>query len=160
MHDSLMFILCVVFISSIFIAITGYSGNYISTTTLHGVYGSNETASNKTSVVVETMNFSSPEHKCYILTADRLFDGYILYPNEQQPNTNAVLIKGEKVVKIGTFDNLKKDCNNRVSLGNSTIMPGFIESHAHITFGDVLKDKVLEHGITTARDTDGPPIPT
>ncbi len=101
----------------------------------------------------------SPETKCYILTADRLFDGYTLYPNEQQPNTNAVLIKGEKVVKIGAFDNLIKECNNRVSLGDSTIMPGFIESHAHITFGDVLNDKVLEHGITTARDTGGPLLP-
>jgi hypothetical protein len=155
-----MFILIVVVISSISITITGYSINDSYATTLHDVYNYNNTNSNKTSSIsVETRNSSSLERNCYILTADRLFDGYSLYPNEQQPNTNAVLIKGEKVVKVGAFDNLKKECNNRLSLGNSTIMPGFIESHAHITFRDVPKDKVLEHGITTAQDTGGPLLP-
>ena len=38
-------------------------------------------------------------------------------------------------------------------------MPGFIESHAHITFQNVLKNKVLEHGITTVQDTGGPLLP-
>ncbi|MDD1642501.1 MAG: amidohydrolase family protein, partial [Methylococcaceae bacterium] len=42
------------------------------------------------------------------------------------------------------------------NLGHATILPGFIESHAHITFQNVRKDKVLEHGITTVQDTGGP----
>ncbi|MDD5322956.1 MAG: amidohydrolase family protein [Methylococcales bacterium] len=43
-------------------------------------------------------------------------------------------------------------------MGNATILPGFIESHAHITVQNVRKDTVLEHGITTAQDTGGPLI--
>ncbi|MDN5845426.1 MAG: amidohydrolase family protein [Candidatus Nitrosocosmicus sp.] len=148
-------------ISSIYITTAGYSIDHIFTIPLHDVYASNDIDPNKTSVpVVETMNSSSPEDVCYVLAADRLFDGYTLYPNKQQPDTNTVLIKGEKVVRIGAFDNLKKECNNRVSLGDFTIMPGFIESHAHITFGDIPKNKVLEHGITTAQDTGGPMLPS
>jgi imidazolonepropionase-like amidohydrolase len=99
------------------------------------------------------------KYNCYILTADRLFDGYTLYPNEQQPNTNTILIKDGRVVDIDAFDVLKKECANHINLGDSTILPGFIESHAHITFQKVLKDKVLEHGITTVQDTGGPLLP-
>lgn len=35
-------------------------------------------------------------------------------------------------------------------------MPGFIESHAHLTFQNVSGDIVLRHGVTTVRDTGGP----
>jgi hypothetical protein len=159
MTYGLKFILCVLFISSVYFTISGYSINTISTTILREVYGSNDTSSNETSLVMKSKYVSSLEPECYIITADRLFDGYTLYPNEQHPDTNAVLIRGEKVANIGTFDNLKGECNKRIILGDSTIMPGFIESHAHITFGDILKDKVLEHGITTAQDTGGPLLP-
>jgi adenine deaminase len=40
-------------------------------------------------------------------------------------------------------------------LHKETILPGFIESHAHVTFQNVRKDKVLVHGITTVQDTGG-----
>jgi hypothetical protein len=159
------------FILGLVIGLLGFGAHSLNNTSLpvlaQGGENMTGTAEMSETSNVPTMNMTglltppppSPEPKCYTLTADRLFDGYTLYPNEQQPDTKAVLIKGEKVVKIGAFDILKKDCNNRVSLGNSTIMPGFIESHAHITFGDVLKEKVLEHGITTAQDTGGPLLP-
>ena len=48
------------------------------------------------------------KYNCYILTADRLFDGYTLYPNEQQPNTHAILILDGKVVKIDASRALKE----------------------------------------------------
>ena len=87
---------------------------------------------------------------CQILTADRLFDGVELRTNA------AVLIQKEKVVKVGLQKDIKKAYCKKIKLGNATIMPGFIESHAHIAFQDVLKNKVLEHGITTVQDTGGP----
>jgi len=88
---------------------------------------------------------------CQILTADRLFDGV----NYSQADM-AVLIEGNKVKKVGSSDQLRGQCRNRINLGDATILPGFIESHAHITFQNVRKDMVLEHGITTVQDTGGP----
>ncbi len=88
---------------------------------------------------------------CQILTADRLFDGVNL---SQVPM--AVLIEDNKVSRVGTPEELSGLCGNRINLGDATILPGFIESHAHVTFQSVLKDKVLEHGITTVQDTGGP----
>lgn len=88
---------------------------------------------------------------CRILTADRLFDGV----NFHQDNM-AVLIVHNKVKQVGSYDKLRGLCRNRINLGDATILPGFIESHAHITFQSVRKDNVLENGITTAQDTGGP----
>lgn len=88
---------------------------------------------------------------CQVLTAARLFDG-INFPQENM----AVLITGNKVTRVGAPEELSKLCGNRVDLGDATILPGIIESHAHITFQNVLKNNVLEHGITTVQDTGGP----
>jgi imidazolonepropionase-like amidohydrolase len=87
---------------------------------------------------------------CQLLTADRLFDG------ENLLEAAAVFIKKEKVVQVGLQKDIKKPNCKKIKLGNATILPGFIESHAHITFQNVLKNKVLEHGITTVQDTGGP----
>lgn len=87
---------------------------------------------------------------CRLITADRLFDGFDLQINA------AVLIKDKKVVQVGAKDTLTGLCNNKMDLGDATILPGFIESHAHITFQNIRKDKVLEHGVTTVQDTGGP----
>ncbi|MFU8788079.1 MAG: amidohydrolase family protein [Methylobacter sp.] len=88
---------------------------------------------------------------CQVLTAARVFDG-INFPQENK----AVLIEGNKIAQVGAPEELSKLCANRLDLGNATLLPGLIESHAHITFQNVLKNKVLEHGITTVQDTGGP----
>ncbi len=90
---------------------------------------------------------------CQLLTADRLFDG------ENLLEAAAVFIKKEKVVQVGLQKDIKKPNCKKIKLGDATILPGFIESHAHITFQNVLKNKVLEHGITTVQDTGGPLMP-
>lgn len=90
---------------------------------------------------------------CKLLTAERVFDG-----NDVQFN-KSVLVVGNKVKAVGDFAALRSQCATRYNLGDATLMPGFIESHAHITFQNVGKDKVLEHGITTVQDTGGPLLP-
>lgn len=90
---------------------------------------------------------------CKLIGADRLFDG-----NEVQFN-KSVLVVGDKVKAVGDFASLSGQCATRYNLGDATIMPGFIESHAHVTFQNVSKDKILEHGVTTVQDTGGPLLP-
>ncbi|QOJ24947.1 MAG: amidohydrolase family protein [Gammaproteobacteria bacterium] len=89
--------------------------------------------------------------ECQIIAAARLFDG-INFPQDNM----AVLVEGDKVKQIGTLADLSGSCANQINLGDATILPGLIESHAHITFQSVDKNAVLEHGITTVQDTGGP----
>ncbi|PTN13222.1 hypothetical protein [Nitrosomonas aestuarii] len=44
----------------------------------------------------------------------------------------------------------------KLDLGDATILPGFIESHAHISVQNISSETVLRHGVTTVRDTGGP----
>ncbi|GAB4255821.1 MAG: hypothetical protein Kow0065_04160 [Methylomicrobium sp.] len=97
---------------------------------------------------VEFPNLLTPS--CSLWTADRLFDGITLQENK------TLLIEGNTVQRVGSFDELQHACSYRVNLGNATLMPGFIESHAHLTFQNVDADTVLKHGVTTVRDTGGP----
>jgi len=87
---------------------------------------------------------------CRLLTADRVFDGESLLSNA------GVLIHGGKIARVDTQDALAGSCGNKIAMGDATIVPGLIESHAHITFQNVRKDQVLAHGITTVQDTGGP----
>ncbi|MCQ8130197.1 amidohydrolase family protein [Methylomonas rivi] len=96
---------------------------------------------------------AAPPISCKLLSADRVFDGVDVQFNK------SVLVVGDKVQAIGNYADLSGQCATRYNLGDATILPGFIESHAHITFQNVGKDKVLEHGITTAQDTGGPLLP-
>ncbi len=88
---------------------------------------------------------------CRLLTAKQVFDG-LNYPQTGM----AVLIQGNKTKQIGTVESLRGLCRKELDLGDATILPGFIESHAHVTFQNVRKDAILEHGVTTVQDTGGP----
>lgn len=90
---------------------------------------------------------------CKLLMADRVFDGYELKMNA------AVLINGQKITAVATKSELADQCANVYDLGDATILPGFIESHAHVTFQNVRKDKIVQHGVTTVQDTGGPLLP-
>lgn len=104
----------------------------------------------------QSISFSAAAHTptpptCKLLTANRLFNGTSVTEGKI-----AVLIEGNKVKKVGNAAKLNGSCKTKINLGDSTILPGFIESHAHVTFQNVRKDTVLEHGITTVQDTGGP----
>lgn len=90
---------------------------------------------------------------CMIVTADRVFDGYDLLMD------TAVLTKDGKVAQVGAFNSLKSQCAKRIRLGDATLLPGIIESHAHLTYQNVDPLVVLKHGVTTVRDVGGPLLP-
>jgi imidazolonepropionase-like amidohydrolase len=87
---------------------------------------------------------------CCLLRADRLFDGIKLYTDA------ALLLTKDKVAQLGTIEQLQNTCHRKLELGDATILPGFIESHAHVTFQNVSPLTVLRHGVTTVREVGGP----
>ncbi len=105
-------------------------------------------------LIQSDVNASSKNTKkfngCHVLIADRLFDGFDLHEDA------AVLFEKGKIIQVGVQDQLIEQCENKTDFGDATILPGFIESHAHIFIQNVSTKAVLKHGITTVRDVGGP----
>jgi len=78
-----------------------------------------------------------------------LLNGKILTMNPTQPCADAVAIKGDKIVQIGTKEEVSKLIgeNTRViGLRGKTVVPGLIDTHIHVAdFGRVLMWLNLEN---------------
>ncbi|QPJ60926.1 MAG: amidohydrolase [Candidatus Nitronauta litoralis] len=85
-----------------------------------------------------------------LLKAARIFDG------QDFLSDNSVLIENGKISKTGINVAAPSSNTKILDLGDATILPGFIELHAHLLYRKVQADKVLKHGITTVRDLGGP----
>src|SRR5687768_4171833 len=85
-----------------------------------------------------------------LLHAARVFDG-----NNMRTNTSVLLVDGQ-VAQIGARGSFKPNNARIIDLGDATILPGFIELHAHLSFQNIPADTVLRHGVTTIRDVGGP----
>jgi imidazolonepropionase-like amidohydrolase len=85
-----------------------------------------------------------------LLHADRLFDG------ERMRTGVSVLVGGERIVRVDAREAIAAGDARVLDLGDATLLPGFIELHAHLQFRQVSADTVLQHGITTVRDMGGP----
>ncbi|MBN9132871.1 MAG: amidohydrolase family protein [Nitrosospira multiformis] len=90
------------------------------------------------------------KHEALLLHAARVFDGH-----RMRTNTSIQIMNG-KVAQIGPRGSFAPGNAKVVDLGDATILPGFIELHAHLSFQRVPADTVLKHGITTIRDVGGP----
>ena len=87
----------------------------------------------------------------YVLIPDRLFDGSAMREGY------GVAVNDGKIAAVGPAETLT--AARRFRLPGATLLPGFIELHAHIVFQEVPADTVLRHGVTTARDLGGPVQP-
>lgn len=86
-----------------------------------------------------------------LLHAAQVFDG-----NEMHSGLS-VLVKNGKIVKIAPRNSFETgNASTDIDLGDATLLPGFIELHAHLAFQKVPADIVLRHGVTTLRDVGGP----
>jgi imidazolonepropionase-like amidohydrolase len=85
-----------------------------------------------------------------LITGRKIFDGVRFHENQA-----LLLVKGF-IADIGDVDRLRERATKVVSLPNATILPGFIELHAHSLIRRVPGDILLRHGVTTVRDVGGP----
>jgi imidazolonepropionase-like amidohydrolase len=85
-----------------------------------------------------------------LLSAAHVFDG------KEMRNNAAVLIGGREVIGVGAREELRSKADREIDFGDSTILPGLIELHAHMVVRRVPRDVVLRHGVTTVRDLGGP----
>ncbi|MCK4780874.1 MAG: amidohydrolase family protein, partial [Candidatus Lokiarchaeota archaeon] len=62
------------------------------------------------------------------------YGGSIITMNDNQPTAEAVGIEGEKIIIVGTLDNVKNEMKgdfDLIDLKGNILLPGFIESHMH-----------------------------
>jgi hypothetical protein len=85
-----------------------------------------------------------------LLHAARVFDGDTIKTN------TSVLIENGKIARIGSRESFQSGTVKEIDLGDATLLPGFIELHAHLSYQHIPADIVLKHGITTVRDVGGP----
>ncbi len=92
------------------------------------------------------------------------FNGVILTMNEDQPQVQAVAIKGQKISAVGSDEDILalQEANSQViDLEGRTLMPGFVDAHSHL-FNDAessfdmslaeIQQVGLENGITALGD--------
>jgi predicted amidohydrolase YtcJ len=69
-------------------------------------------------------------------TADTLFaSGNVYTVNDAAPHAQAIAIKGERILFVGSNDEAKKYCDPKtrlIDLHGKTVVPGFTDSHYHI----------------------------
>ncbi|MCC6301412.1 MAG: amidohydrolase family protein [Gammaproteobacteria bacterium] len=85
-----------------------------------------------------------------LLHAARLFDGI------EFKTGVSVLIENGAIVRIDARDAFNGSRAEELDLGDATLLPGFIELHAHLIYRRVVEEVVLKHGITTLREVGGP----
>ncbi|WP_195048338.1 amidohydrolase family protein [Nocardia cyriacigeorgica] len=84
----------------------------------------------------------------FVITAEQVFDGYRVLPQ------HAVLVKGDRITDVVPTDQATGP-GRRIEIAG-TLLPGFIDLHAHVLLDRTPLDVVLRHGLTTVRDTGGP----
>jgi predicted amidohydrolase YtcJ len=72
-------------------------------------------------------------------TADIVFiDGFVWTVNPNQPEAEALAIKGNKIFKVGASSEMEKiigDSTKVINLEGAFVLPGFIDSHTHFLDG-------------------------
>lgn len=71
--------------------------------------------------------------------ADVIYSGgSILTMDDSNPRSEAVAVKGGRIIAVGTAANvmkLKGDTTQLVDLDGRTMLPGFVDPHSHVTMG-------------------------
>ena len=77
----------------------------------------------------------------YVIAADRVFDG------RRVLESHAVAVSGDRIEAVAPADRLSGP-GERI-LFSGTLLPGFIDLHAHLRLAQVPPEVVLRHGLTT-----------
>jgi predicted amidohydrolase YtcJ len=84
-----------------------------------------------------------------------IFNGNIITMNPQKPTASALAVKSYKILAIGEEEavlDLVPDARKVIDLGGKTVVPGFIDSHTHLTTAGI-KDTHIK--LDTAKSIDG-----
>jgi len=84
-----------------------------------------------------------------------LFNGEVWTVNSSQPWAEAVAIRGEKILKVGSNKELKKMIGSRTQckdLKGALVLPGFIDSHTHFLNGGFALSSIQLRDVTNREE--------
>lgn len=91
-----------------------------------------------------------------LITAKYLFDGFNFIPGEGK----AVLVRDGRIAQVISAAAMQAPWQvRRIDVPNGVILPGFIDTHTHHGVNQVPLLRMMQHGLTTARDLGGPIAP-
>src|ERR1700733_12996657 len=82
------------------------------------------------------------------------YNGNIFTADPTQPYASAVAIRGNKIIAVGNFSEVKKAVNDKailVDLHGGCLLPGLIDSHIHAIDGGITltQPNVFDESMTT-----------
>jgi imidazolonepropionase-like amidohydrolase len=110
-------------------------------------HGEGTTPSTPTSTSPLTSNKYENKAPALIIRAGAIFDGTTFIEGEHD-----ILIQKGKITKIGAINTIRANGARVIKIPEGTILPGFIDMHTHHLINDVPPLRILQHGVTTARD--------
>jgi imidazolonepropionase-like amidohydrolase len=110
-------------------------------------HGEGTTPGPSTGVSPLTSNKYENKAQALIIRAGDIFDGTTFIDGDHD-----VLIQKGKIAKIGPINTIRVNGARVVKIPGGTILPGFIDMHTHHLINNVPPLRILEHGVTTARD--------
>jgi predicted amidohydrolase YtcJ len=83
-----------------------------------------------------------------------LINGNVITIEEDTPKGQAVLVGGNRILSVGSTDEIKKEAGNArvIDLQGKTVIPGLIEPHGH--FSDWAVSRFLEARVDLSRSID------
>ena len=94
-----------------------------------------------------TSNKYENKAQTLIIRAGAIFNGTFFEDGEHD-----ILIKKGKITKIGPINTIRVNGARVIKIPEGTILPGFIDMHTHHLINNVPPLRILQHGVTTARD--------
>lgn len=61
----------------------------------------------------------------------RLYYGRHIITMDADKTAEAVLTENGRICKVGKMEDLEKEADEKIALGNSTLLPGFVDPHSH-----------------------------
>ena len=104
-------------------------------------------------VIADVNAGNDHSHQFLLIKADTLFDGTQILNNTG--SGWAVLVQDGKIAQVGPANQINAEDARIVDVPGGTILPGFIDMHTHHILNGVPLRRMLEHGVTTARDLGG-----
>jgi len=103
--------------------------------------------------VADTTVVNNSSSQSLLINAPLLFDG------NQFLTGQAILVQNGKIVQVAPLNEISVGDARQINVPGGTILPGFIDMHTHHILNKVPVRRMLEHGVTTARDLGGPVNP-
>jgi len=99
----------------------------------------------------------APESEQSSNSADFIFiNGTVFTMDSLRPQAEALAVTGSRIVAVGTEEELSAFINERtqvIDLGGRTLMPGFVDAHAHLFDDEGATQQIaIEYGITSTAD--------